>query len=171
MIVMDRRTSLKDLEKVSISRDWIEWYKEEHKSRAFQTKLKGGLLKPRHPHRNLPYCNICDTDLEQYDECFLLYVGGHLVPYHTDCIANQLSSDKIKNIILQDRGYRKKRDNKILIEEPEVIEPLQIRSYREKKDNNEVLIEEPQVIEPLHDQFYEHIIQLTSFLNDVEIST
>lgn len=96
------------LERMVVTKDWIERYREEHKSRALEVRLKGGLVKPRHPHWNLPYCNICDRDFEVGDESYLLYVGGHEVGYHIDCVLSNLDSDKVKNIVSQDRGYRER---------------------------------------------------------------
>jgi hypothetical protein len=103
------------LERRVVTREWIDRYREEHKSRAQEVQLKGGLVKPRHPHWNLPYCNICDTDFEVDDESYVLYVGGHEVGYHIDCILHNLDTDKVKNIVSQDRGYRERlslRDHK-----------------------------------------------------------
>ena len=97
------------LERKAITKEWIDWYREEHKSRAQEVRLKGGLVKPRHPHWNLPYCNICDKDFEVGDESYLLYVGGHEVGYHIDCILSNLDTDKVKNIVSQDRSYRERR--------------------------------------------------------------
>ncbi len=91
-----------------VTKDWIERYREEHKSRAQEVHLKGGLVKPRHPHWNLPYCNICDKDFDVGDESYLLYVGGHEVGYHIDCVLSNLDTDKVKNIVSQDRGYRER---------------------------------------------------------------
>jgi hypothetical protein len=96
------------LERKEVTKDWIERYREKHKSRAQEVRLKGGLVKPRHPHRNLPYCNICDEDFEVGDESYKLYVGGHEVRYHIDCILHNLNTNKVKNIVSQDRGYRER---------------------------------------------------------------
>ena len=71
-----RRLTLDGLEKRVVTREWIDWYREEHKSRAREVRLEGGLVKPRHPHWNLPFCNICDMDFEVEEEFYLLYVGG-----------------------------------------------------------------------------------------------
>ena len=96
------------LERKVVTKDWIDRYREEHKSRAQEIHLKGGLVKPRHPHWNLPYCNICDRDFEVGDESYRLYVGGHEVRYHIDCILHNLNTDKVKNIVSQDRGHRER---------------------------------------------------------------
>lgn len=100
--------SLAELERVTITNEWIDWYRGEHKSRARETHLKGGLIKPRHRHWNNPFCTICDGELEEGDDCFLLYVGGHALAYHADCIVEFQNSKKIRNIMAQDRSYRKK---------------------------------------------------------------
>ena len=68
--------ALDGLEGRVITREWIDWYREEHKSRAREVRFEGGLVKPRHPHWNLPYCSICDLDFEVEEEFYLLYVGG-----------------------------------------------------------------------------------------------
>jgi hypothetical protein len=96
------------LKSIDIKKEWINWYREEHKSRAFETSLKGGLKKPRHPHLNHPYCNLCDEDIQESETCFILYVGGHLVPYHVSCITANRNTLKVKNIISQDRSFREK---------------------------------------------------------------
>jgi len=96
------------LEKTVISDRWIEEFRREHISRAFEVRLKGGLIKPRHPHRNYPYCNICDEDYEEWDLGYRLYVGGHPVVYHVDCIEANWNTRKVKNIVGQDRGYRRR---------------------------------------------------------------
>jgi hypothetical protein len=124
------------LERKEVTKDWIERYREEHKSRAQEVCLKGGLVKPRHPHWNLPYCNICDRDFEVGDESYLLYVGEHEVRYHIDCILHNLDTDKVKNIVSQDRGYR---------------ERLSLRAYEDEVD-----------IE-LRSQFFCYMINLFSF--------
>ena len=92
-----------------VTREWIDWYREEHKSRAKEVHLEGGLVKPRHPHWNLPYCSICDRDFEVEEEFYLLYVGGHAVGYHVDCVYLNIDTAKVRNIISQDKGYRMKR--------------------------------------------------------------
>lgn len=96
------------LEKTVISDRWIEEFRRKHISRAFEMRLKGGLIKPRHPHRNYPYCNICDEDYEELDLGYRLYVGGHPVVYHVDCIEANWNTKKVKNIVAQDRGYRRR---------------------------------------------------------------
>jgi hypothetical protein len=96
------------LEKTVISDRWIEEFRREHISRAFEVRLKGGLIKPRHPHRNYPYCNICDEDYEEWDLGYRLYVGGRPVVYHVDCIEAKWDTRKVKNIVAQDRGYRRR---------------------------------------------------------------
>jgi hypothetical protein len=96
------------LERRVVTKEWIDRYREEHKSRAQEVQLKGGLVKPRHPHWNLPYCNICDTDFEVDDESYVLYVGGHEVGYHIDCVLHNLETDKVRNIVSQDRSYRRR---------------------------------------------------------------
>ncbi len=68
--------AFRELEKIVVSDRWIDEYRREHISRAFEVRLKGGLIKPRHPHRNNPYCNICDRDYEELDLGYRLYVGG-----------------------------------------------------------------------------------------------
>ena len=104
-----RRLALEGLERRMITREWIDWYREEHKSRAREVRLEGGLVKPRHPHWNLPYCSICDLDFEVAEEFYLLYVGGHAVGYHVDCVHLNIDTAKVRNVISQDRGYRVKR--------------------------------------------------------------
>jgi hypothetical protein len=99
------------LEKVVISDRWMEEYKEAHISRAFEVRLKGGLIKPRHPHRNHPYCNICDQEYVELDLGYRLYVGGRPVVYHVDCIEAHLDTKKVKNIVAQDRGFRRRVDD------------------------------------------------------------
>lgn len=101
--------AFKNLEKTVITDRWIEDYRRDHISRAFEVRLKGGLIKPRHPHRNHPYCNICDEDYEEWDVGYRLYVGGHPVVYHSDCIEASWDTKKVKNIVAQDRGYRRRR--------------------------------------------------------------
>jgi hypothetical protein len=100
--------SLANLERVNITGEWIAWYREEHKSRARETHLSGGLIKPRHKHWNNPYCSICDIDIEEGDECFILYVGGHALAYHSECVMEFQSSKKVQNIIAQDRAHRER---------------------------------------------------------------
>ena len=96
------------LEKVVISENWMEEYKQKHISRAFEVRLKGGLIKPRHPHRNHPYCKICDEDYEEWDLGYRLYVRGRPVVYHVDCIEANWNTRKVKNILAQDRGFRRR---------------------------------------------------------------
>jgi len=98
------------LEKTVISDRWIEEFRQEHISRAFEVRLKGGLIKPRHPHRNYPYCNICDEDYEEWDLGYRLYVGGRPVVYHVDCIEANWNTRKVKNIVGQDRGFRRRME-------------------------------------------------------------
>ena len=100
------------LEKIVVSDKWIEKFKQDHISRAFEVRLKGGLIKPRHPHRNHPYCNICDVDYEEWDLGYRIFVGGHPVVYHVDCIEANWNTKKVRNILAQDRGYRRKREEK-----------------------------------------------------------
>ncbi len=97
------------LEKIVIKEKWIEQFRKDHISRAFEVKLKGGLIKPRHPHRNNPYCNICNEEYVEWDLGYRLYVGGNPVVYHIDCIEANWNSKKVKNIVAQDRGYRRNR--------------------------------------------------------------
>jgi hypothetical protein len=106
--------TLEMLEKRAVTRKWINWYREKHKSRAREVRLKGGLVKLRHPHLNVSYCNICDRDLEEGEEIFLLYVGGHAVGYHVECILENLNTRKVKNVISQDKNYRKKHIFEVL---------------------------------------------------------
>jgi len=96
------------LEKVVVSDKWIGEFRREHISRAFEVRLKGGLIKPRHPHRNHPYCNICDEEYEEWDLGYRLYVGGRPVLYHVDCIEANWNTRKVKNIVAQDRGFRRR---------------------------------------------------------------
>jgi hypothetical protein len=100
----------KDLEKLVINDRWIEDFRKEHISRAFEVRLKGGLIKPRHPHRNHPYCNICDKDYEEWDVGYRLYVGGRPVVYHSECIEASWDTKKVKNVVAQDRGFRRNRN-------------------------------------------------------------
>ena len=116
------------LERRAITKEWIDWYREEHKSRAKELRLKGGLVKPRHPHWNLPYCNICDRDFEVDDESYVLYVGGHEVRYHIDCVLSNLDTDKLRNVISQDRSYRKRRG--LLVPKGEVDEGLRSQFFK-----------------------------------------
>jgi len=116
------------LERRVVTKEWIDRYREEHKSRAKEVRLKGGLVKPRHPHWNLPYCNICDTDFEVDDESYVLYVGGHEVVYHVDCVLSNLDTDKVRNVISQDRSYRKKHG--LEAREDEVDEDLRSQFFR-----------------------------------------
>ena len=104
--------AFRDLEKIVISGRWIEDYRREHKSRAFEVRLKGGLIKPRHPHRNHPYCNICDEDYEEWDVGYRIYIGGNPVVYHVDCITQNWNTKKVKNIVAQDRGFRRRLEGK-----------------------------------------------------------
>jgi hypothetical protein len=100
--------AFKELEKIVISEKWIEEYRRVHKSRALEVRLKGGLIKPPHPHRNQPFCNICDKDFEEWDVGYRLYVGGLSLVYHVDCIMKTWDSKKVSNIVAQDRGYRRR---------------------------------------------------------------
>jgi hypothetical protein len=100
--------AFRELEKIVVSDRWIDEYRREHISRAFEVRLKGGLIKPRHPHRNYPYCNICDGDYEEWDVGYRLYVGGRPVVYHVDCIEASGDTGKVKNILAQDRGFRRR---------------------------------------------------------------
>ena len=115
--------AFRDLEKIVISDRWIEDYRREHISRAFEVRLKGGLIKPRHPHRNHPYCNICDKDYEEYDVGYRLYVGGHPVVYHSDCIDANWDTKKVKNIVAQDGGFRRRLEG-----EKEATNELKLRA-------------------------------------------
>jgi hypothetical protein len=121
--------SLGELERKIITKEWIDQYRQEHKSRARETRLHGGLIKPRHRHWNSPFCTICDEELDEGDDCFLLYVGGRAVAYHAQCIIENQKTKKVCNIISQDRGFRKKikvNPEKVL----EVSEPF--RAEEEK---------------------------------------
>jgi hypothetical protein len=100
--------AFKDLEKIVISDRWMEDYRQEHIARAFEVRLKGGLVKPRHPHRNHPYCNICNEDYEEYDVGYRLFVGGHPVVYHSNCIQANWDTKKVRNIVAQDIGFRRR---------------------------------------------------------------
>ena len=111
------------LEKTVISELWMEEYRKAHISRAFEVRLKGGLIKPRHPHRNNPYCNICDREYDELDLGYRLYVGGRPVVYHVDCIEANIDTKKVKNIVAQDRGFRRRLDG-----EREAANELKIRS-------------------------------------------
>ena len=111
------------LEKTVISDRWIEEFRREHISRAFEVRLKGGLIKPRHPHRNHPYCNICDKDYEEWDLGYRLYVGGRPVVYHVDCIEANWDTRKVKNIVAQDRGFRRRIEG-----ERETANELKVRA-------------------------------------------
>ena len=115
--------AFRDLEKLVISDQWIEDYRREHISRAFEVRLKGGLIKPRHPHRNHPYCNICDMDYEGWDVGYRIYVGGHAVVYHKECIEASWDTKKVRNILAQDRGFRRK-----LRESSEKANELKVRT-------------------------------------------
>jgi hypothetical protein len=100
--------AFRELEKIVISEKWMEDYRQKHVARAFEVRLKGGLIKPRHPHRNHPYCNICDEEYEEWEVGFRLYVGGHSVVYHADCIQENWDTKKVKNIVAQDMGFRRR---------------------------------------------------------------
>ena len=113
----------KDLEKIVVSDRWIDEYRREHIARAFEVRLKGGLIKPRHPHRNHPYCNICDRDYEEWDVGYKLYVGGRPVVYHADCIEANWDTKKVKNILAQDRGFRRRLEG-----EREASRELELRA-------------------------------------------
>jgi len=117
------------LEKLVVSDRWIEEFRREHIARAFEVRLKGGLIKPRHPHRNHPYCNICDTDYEEWDVGYRLYVGGRPVLYHADCIEASWDTKKVKNIVAQDRGFRRNRKKEASKEVSEVAsKELELRA-------------------------------------------
>jgi hypothetical protein len=96
------------LERRVVTKEWIDHYREEHKSRAQEVRLKGGLIKPRHPHWNLPFCNLCDRDFEVEEDFYMLYVGGHPVGYHVECVLENLDTSKLRNIMNQDRSYRER---------------------------------------------------------------
>ena len=121
--------AFRDLEKLVVSDRWIEEFRQEHIARAFEVRLKGGLIKPRHPHRNYPYCNICDTDYEEWDVGYRLYVGGRPVLYHADCIVASWDTKKVKNIVAQDRGFRRNREKEAAKEVSEVAsKELELRA-------------------------------------------
>mgnify|MGYP004164738887 CR=1 FL=1 len=86
-------------------------------------RLKGGIIKPRHPHRNHPYCNICDGDYEELDVGYRLYVGGRPVVYHVNCIEANGDTGRVKNILAQDRGYRRRLEG-----EREASKELELRA-------------------------------------------
>ncbi len=111
------------LERTVISDQWMEEYRREHISRAFEVRLKGGLIKPRHTHRNNPFCNICDRDYEELDLGYRLYVGGRPVVYHVDCIEASWDTKKVKNILAQDRGFRRRLEG-----EKEAANELKVRA-------------------------------------------
>ena len=113
----------RDLEKVVISEHWLKEFREKHIARAFEVRLKGGLIKPRHPHRNYPYCNICDEDYEEWDVGYRLYVGGHPIVYHAECIQASWDTKKVKNILAQDRGFRRRLEG-----EKEAANELKVRA-------------------------------------------
>lgn len=115
--------AFRDLEKIVVSDRWIDEYRREHIARAFEVCLKGGLIRPRHPHRNHPYCNICDGDYEEWDVGYRLYVGGRPVVYHVDCIDANWDTGKVKNILAQDRGFRRR-----LEDEREAANELKVRA-------------------------------------------
>ncbi len=115
--------AFRELEKIVVSDRWIDEYRREHISRAFEVHLKGGLIKPRHPHRNHPYCNICDGDYEEWDVGYRLYVGGRPVVYHVDCIEASRDTGRVKNILAQDRGYRRRLEG-----EKEAANELKVRA-------------------------------------------
>jgi hypothetical protein len=100
--------AFRELEKIVISDKWMVDYRQDHVARAFEVRLKGGLIKPRHPHRNHPYCNICDEEYEEWDVGYRLYVGGHPVVYHANCIQESWDTKKVKNIVAQDMGFRRR---------------------------------------------------------------
>ena len=141
--------AFRELEKVVVSDRWIEEFRKKHISRAFEVRLKGGLIKPRHPHRNQPYCNICDEDYEHYDVGYRLYVGGHPVVYHSDCIQTNWDTKKVRNIVAQDMGFRRKMESKRMDDK---------RMEGERKETIQV---------KLRAQLYKFIIG--SVLNDVAV--
>ena len=96
------------LEKVVISDRWIEEFRLKHISRAFEVRLKGGLIKPRH---------------EEWDLGYRLYVGGRPVVYHVDCIEANWNTKKVKNILGQDRGFRRRLEG-----EREAANELKVRA-------------------------------------------
>jgi hypothetical protein len=114
--------AFRELEKVVISDRWIEDYRRKHISRAFEVRLKGGLIKPRHPHRNHPYCNICDKDYEVWDVGYKLYVGGHPVIYHSNCIQANWETKKVRNIVGQNKGFRRKMEREQAREKKEATQ-------------------------------------------------
>ncbi len=115
--------AFRELEKIVVSDRWIDEYRREHISRAFEVRLKGGLIKPRHPHRNHPYCNICDGEYEELDVGYRLYVGGRPVVYHVDCIEGSWDTGKVRNTVAQDRGFRRRVEG-----EREAANELKVRS-------------------------------------------
>jgi hypothetical protein len=155
----DRILAFRDLEKMVISDRWMEDYRREHIARAFEVRLKGGLIKPRHPHRNHPYCNICDEDYEEWDVGYRLYVGGHPVVYHADCIEESYDTKKVKNILAQDRGFRRR-----MMEGKEEANELKVRTQLYKCIIGSVLgdglgADRPSVREPLPDLTpFSHVI-------------
>ncbi|UCH57869.1 MAG: hypothetical protein JSV18_02910 [Candidatus Bathyarchaeota archaeon] len=120
---------LDKLERMIISEDWIDWYRNEHKSRARETHLPGGITIARHRHWNLPFCSFCDEEVEEGDECYILFVGGHAVAYHSDCLVEHKDTRKVKNIVAQDRSFRMKMldKNNVEDEQPLRIKPISVK--------------------------------------------
>ena len=67
--------------------------------------------------------NICDKDYEEWDLGYRLYVGGRPVVYHVDCIEANWDTRKVKNIVAQDRGFRRRIEG-----ERETANELKVRA-------------------------------------------
>jgi len=92
-------------------------------------------------------------DFEVEEEFYLLYVGGHAVGYHVDCVLSNIDTAKVRNVISQDRGYRVKRgfvvDRGLVVGRDSVV------------DLGEV-VDRGGVDEGLREQFFRYLIDLLS---------
>lgn len=97
-----------------IIQEFIDWYKERHKTRG-ASRYTRRIYFTEHRHGSNPFCNICDQVLAIGDDCYLFYVGGGgrggQLPYHVSCFKDARES-KQKNIIYQDRAWHKRIRNK-----------------------------------------------------------
>jgi len=92
-----------------MTKQWIDKYKEMlYKREIMRT---GRLFTiPPHPHASSPYCSFFDVEFEAGDEVYVFLLGnGSQHAYHKKCVESRWGTQKLMNIVSQDRANRRRR--------------------------------------------------------------
>lgn len=113
-----RQYLAEEAETGTMTQEYIDWYKKEHKGREKWGKVSYSKTGS-HPFGSSPFCKLCWKKFEIGDFVYKFYVGGHEICYHINCFDDAQESMQ-RNIIYQDRAARRRFSQRLKPRKPKI---------------------------------------------------